>query len=214
MTENLMDIAQLAEYLQMNKMTVYKLARAGKIPAFKVASEWRFRKDLIDAWLMSQIKGKPEFEGLNLEQKAEIDKTILVVDDEEVIRDYFAKTLTNYKVIKAASGEEALQIIKKDKPDLVLLDIRMPGIDGIETLKRIKQIGRDIAVIMLSAYGTLETNLEAARLGAFSSIAKPFDLKDMRLVVNNALLSEVSRKENAPPLAKPKKTKPKTKKKK
>lgn len=190
MSENLMDIIQVAEYLQMNKMTIYKLARSGKIPAFKVASEWRFRKDLIDAWLMSQLKGKPELEEINLGQKPAIDKTVLIVDDEEAIRDYFERTLKAYRVIKASGGEEAIEIIKKDKPDLVLLDIRMPGIDGIETLRRIKEMDRSIPVIMLSAYGTLETNLEAARLGAFSSIAKPFDLKDMKVVINNSLLSK------------------------
>lgn len=190
MAENLMDIKQTAEYLQMNKMTVYKLARQGKIPAFKVASEWRFRKDLIDRWLMSQLKGKPEVEKFEIERKLETGKTVLIVDDEEVVRDFFARTLTEYRVLTAAGGEEALETVKKDKPDLVLLDIKMPGIDGIETLRQIKQIDESIAVIMLSAHGTLETNLEAARLGAYSSIAKPFDLNDMKSVIKSALVKK------------------------
>ncbi len=198
MRENLMDIKQTAEYLQMNKMTIYKLARQGKIPAFKVASEWRFRRDLIDAWLMSQIKGKPELEEINLEQKAKIDKTVLVVDDEEVIRDYFTRTLMEYKVLTAASGEEALDIVKKDRPNLVLLDIRMPGIDGIETLRRIKEIDREIVVIMLSAHGTLKTNLEAAHLGAYNSMSKPFDLKEMKSVIESALVGKAETKESPP----------------
>ncbi|MDP3731893.1 MAG: response regulator [Candidatus Omnitrophota bacterium] len=190
MPENLMDIQQLAEYLQMNKMTVYKLARQGKIPAFKVASEWRFRRDLIDVWVMRQIKDKTDITGLESKVKSLSRKTVLVVDDEEIIRDFFTRTLSEYRVLAATNGKEALEMIKKEKPDLVLLDIKMPGIDGIETLRRIKEIDRSIAVIMLSAFGTLETSLEAARLGAYTSIAKPFDLNEMRIVLNNALLGE------------------------
>jgi len=184
MSEPLLDIAQVAKYLQMNKMTVYKLARQGKIPAFKVASEWRFRKDLIDAWLMSQIKEHPELKKIQAKQK--VAKTVLIVDDDEMIQNYFERALQEYTVIKTSSGEEALKIVEKDKPDLVLLDIRMPGIDGVETLKRIKQIDSRIPVIMLSAHGTLQTNLEAARLGAYTSLAKPFDANEMKSIISGA----------------------------
>lgn len=207
--ENLMDIQQLAEYLQMNKMTVYKLARQGKIPAFKVASEWRFKKDLIDQWLMNQLKGKPEMEKLSAEMKSGDGKTVLVVDDEEVIRDFFSRTLKGYKVLTASSGEEALNIIKKDKPDLVLLDIKMPGIDGIETLRKIKEIDSNIVVIMLSAFATLENNIAAARLGAYTSIAKPFDLEEMQSIIKVAMVSKAETKETNPPLNTPKKTRKK-----
>lgn len=202
-----MDIKQVAEFLQMNKMTIYKLAREGRIPAFKVASEWRFRKDLIDRWLMGQLQGKPGIEGLALEMKPEAGKTVLIVDDEEIIRDFFARTFKDYRVITASGGEEALGIIRKDRPDLVLLDIKMPGIDGLETLKRIKQIDESIVVVMLSAYGTLETNLEAARSGAYTSIAKPFDSSYMDSVIKDAISSGAGFGEAAPPVRKPRKRK-------
>ena len=204
--ENLMDILQVAEYLQMNKMTVYKLARQGKIPAFKVASEWRFKKELIEQWLMNQLKGNPEMEGLGAEMKSILGKTVLVVDDEDVIRDFFSRALTGYKVLVASSGEEALSIIKKDRPDLVLLDIKMPGIDGIETLRKIKEFDSNIVVIMLSAFSTLETNITAARLGAYTSIAKPFDLEEMKSIIKVAMVSEAETKETNPPLHTAKKT--------
>jgi len=203
--ENLMDIKQVAEYLQMNKMTVYKLAQQGTIPAFKVASEWRFKKELIEQWLMNQLKGKPGMEKLGAGMKLGHDKTVLVVDDEDVIRDFFSRALTGYKVLTASSGEEALNIIKKDKPDLVLLDIKMPGIDGIETLRKIKEIDSRIVVIMLSAFSTLETNITAARLGAYTSIAKPFDLEEMQAVIKVAMASEAGTKETNPHLNIPKK---------
>ncbi len=209
METKLMDIKEVAEYLKMNKMTVYKLARQGKIPAFKVASEWRFRKDLIDKSLMGQLKGKDEVEGFETEPKLETGATILVVDDDEVIRDFFARILKGYRVLTAIDGNEALNTIKKDRPDLVLLDIKMPGMDGIETLKQIKQIDKNIAVIMLSAYGTLETNLEAARIGAHTSIAKPFDLRDIKSAIKNALLNEDRSEEKVPPFKKYRKRKKK-----
>lgn len=192
MNGNLMDIKQIAEYLQMNKMTVYKLARERKIPAFKVASEWRFRKDLIDAWLMSQLKDMPEFNQINQAQMPKTGRTILVVDDDETIQDYFERTLRDNKIEKASSGEEALEYIKNKRPDLVLLDIKMPGIDGIETLRRIKEIDQNIPVIMLSAYGTLQTNLEAVRMGAFTSMAKPFDLGEMKAIITDAFSNSTS----------------------
>lgn len=207
MTENLMDIKETAEYLRMNKMTVYKLARRGSLPAFKVASEWRFKKELIDAWLMGQLKGKEGFEKLKIPIKLESGRAVLIVDDEEIIRDFFKRTLTEYRVLTAASGEEAIYIVKKERPDLVLLDIRMPGIDGIETLRQIKNIDKSIVVIMLSAHGTLKTNIEAARLGAYDSIAKPFDLGEMKLVIEGALINKAPEKDTRSTPARNKKRK-------
>jgi excisionase family DNA binding protein len=204
-----MDIMQVAEYLQMNKMTVYKLARGGKIPAFKVASEWRFKKELIEQWLMNQLKGNPEMEGLGAEMKLSHGRTVLVVDDEDGIRDFFSRALTDYNVLVASSGEEALGIIKKDRPDLVLLDIKMQGMDGIETLRKIKEFDSSIVVIMLSAFSTLETNITAARLGAYTFIAKPFDLEEMKSIIKVAMVSEAKTKETNSPLHTAKKTRKK-----
>ncbi len=197
MPESLMDIKQIAAYLQMNKMTIYKLARTGRIPAFKVASEWRFKKELIDEWLTSQLKGYPKMKTTQAEPNSVAGKTVLVVDDEKVIRDFFKRTLVDYRILTAASGEEALEIVKNDNPDLVLLDIKMPGIDGIRTLQEIKKINKDIAVIMLSAYATLKTNLEAAKLGAYDSIAKPFDLSEMKTIISEAFIDKSKPKETA-----------------
>lgn len=187
MKDNLMDIKQVAEYLKMNKMTIYKLAREGKLPAFRITSEWRFKKELLDAWLLSQVKEKEGMSFKDIGTMLSAGKTVLVVDDEEVIRDFFARVLKEYSVRLASSGEEALKMIHEKKPDLVLLDIKMPGIDGIETLRCIKELDKNIAVIMLSAHATLQINMEAARLGAFTSIAKPFDLAEIKALIQNAI---------------------------
>ena len=189
MTEKLMDIKDAADYLQMNKMTVYKLAREGRMPAFRVASEWRFRKDLIDRWLMGQLKGKPVEADLGMEEP-EVPETILIVDDEDVIRDFFSNTLTEYRLLTAGSGEEALEIIKRDRPDLVLLDLKMPGIGGMETLRRIKKMDKTIAVIIMTGYGTPAIKKQALSLGAHSLMAKPFEPPEIKSVIQNAFESK------------------------
>ncbi len=82
-------------------------------------------------------------------------RTILVVDDEESIRFLYREELEDegYRVITASDGEEALRKVRKDRPDLITLDIRMPGMDGIEVLQRIREMDKDIPVIMSTAYG-------------------------------------------------------------
>ncbi len=186
MSDNMMDIKETATYLKMNKMTIYKLAREGKMPAFRVASEWRFRRDLIDRWLMSQLKGKPVEEEISLEELGG-PKSILIVDDEEVIRNFFSETLSEYRILTAQSGEEALEIIKTDRPELVLLDLKMPGIDGIETLRRIRKMDKGLAVVMLTAYGTPEIKSQAMRLGARGLMAKPFELPQIKTLIKESL---------------------------
>ena len=186
MADNLMDIKETAEYLKMNKMTIYKLARAGRIPAFRVASEWRFRKDLIDKWLMNQLKGKPVEKEIDIDEFAG-PKSVLIVDDEEVIRNFFSEMLSEYRIVTAQGGEEALEIIKTDRPDLVLLDLKMPGIDGMETLKRIRKIDKGLAVVILTAYGTPEVKSQAMRLGARGLMAKPFELTQIKTLIKESL---------------------------
>lgn len=112
-------------------------------------------------------------------------KKILVVDDEQGILDFFNKALNKegYEVVTALNGLEAIKLVKEGKPDLVILDIKMPGIDGIETLKRIRWLNKKTIVIMLTAYGTLDSAKEALRLGAHDYITKPFKLDYIKEVI-------------------------------
>jgi DNA-binding NtrC family response regulator len=116
-------------------------------------------------------------------------KTILVVDDEKEICTVLSDNLSQegYRVFTANSGKTALELVKKEKPDLVLLDIRMPEMDGIEVLRRIKKMKKEIVVIMLTAYGTLETARKAMKLGAYDYITKPFDLFSLKSIVKEGL---------------------------
>ena len=117
-----------------------------------------------------------------------MNKTILIVDDEENLCALFSDSLTQgYRVITASNGQKALQLAREENPDLILLDIKMPGMDGIEVLKKIKKLREEIVVIMLTGYGTLETAREAMKLGAYDYVTKPVDLFLLRSLVNEAL---------------------------
>jgi len=102
---------------------------------------------------------------------------ILIVDDEhsvrEVLSEYFSEQ--GYSVATAGDGEEALALVRQDTPDLVLLDVRMPGIDGVETLRRMRGIAPDVSVIMVTANEDVGLARETLKLGALDYVAKPFD---------------------------------------
>ena len=115
--------------------------------------------------------------------------TILVVDDEESICQSLKAILSDegYQVLVAGSGEEAVKIVEEEMPQLVLLDIWLPGMDGLETLKAIKKINPEVLVIIMSGHGTIETAVRATKLGAFDFIEKPLSLDKIIILVNNAI---------------------------
>jgi len=115
-------------------------------------------------------------------------RTILVVDDDEGMRDTLAAILKgNYRILTAASGEQALEQFKHEDIDLVLLDVRLPGIDGLEVLKIIKETQSLVEFIMISAITEVETAVQAMKLGAFHYITKDFEYDALRSLVRNAL---------------------------
>jgi len=115
--------------------------------------------------------------------------TIMIVDDEPSILKSLGGLLSDedFEVITASNGYEALKIIDVESPDLVLLDIWMPGIDGIETLKEIKKNNPHIQVIMITGHGTIETAVRATKFGAFDFIEKPLSIDKVIVAINNAL---------------------------
>lgn len=115
--------------------------------------------------------------------------SILIIDDDDQIRTSFQKLLgeEGYDVDGAASGEAGLTRIVKQAPDVVILDIRLPGMSGLETLREIHQIEPRLPVIIMTAYGTTETAIEAIKIGAFDYILKPFDIPEMLAVIRKAL---------------------------
>jgi two-component system nitrogen regulation response regulator NtrX len=124
---------------------------------------------------------------------------ILVVDDERDIREALRGVLEDegYKVLLAESGEACLEMLKKSTCETVLLDIWLPGIDGLETLERIKQMEDAPEVIMISGHGTIETAVRATKLGAFDFLEKPLSLEKTLILLKNALNAHRLRRENA-----------------
>jgi len=116
-------------------------------------------------------------------------ETILVIDDEESICQSLKAILSDegYQVLVAGSGEEAVKIVEEEMPQLVLLDVWLPGMDGLDTLKAIKKINPQILVIVMSGHGTIETAVKATKFGAFDFIEKPLSLDKIIILVNNAL---------------------------
>jgi len=115
--------------------------------------------------------------------------TILIIDDDDPLRRSFHKLLTEegYQVKSAAAGEAGLDMIQKEIPDLVVLDMRLPGMNGLETFQAIQEIEPRLPVIIMTAYGTTEIAIEATRMGAFDYILKPFDIPDMLTVIQQAI---------------------------
>ena len=123
------------------------------------------------------------------------DKKVLIVDDQNGIRVLLMEVFSSegYQTFQASNGKMALEIVKNESPDLVLLDMKIPGMDGLEILKRVKEINRDIKVIMMTAYGELDMIKEATELGALMHFTKPFDIDEMRMVVNMQLRGSETR---------------------
>src|ERR1700679_1213811 len=114
---------------------------------------------------------------------------LLLIDDEEDVRYSLERTLAadGIELATAASGEEGLKLIPKFKPDLVLMDVRMGGMNGLETLRKIRVNKPNLPVLLMTAYGTTQTAIEAMKLGAYDYLLKPFDIPKLKEIVANAL---------------------------
>ncbi len=124
--------------------------------------------------------------------------TVLVVDDDKNICKMIEIQLRKekiYTIETASNGEACLKSIRESVPDLILMDIQMPGIDGIETLKRIRDIEPLIPVVMMSAHGTIEKAVESMKLGAYDFITKPFASDRLSITVNNAMINSSLKRE-------------------
>jgi len=114
---------------------------------------------------------------------------ILIVDDDAQLRLSFEKILTveGHKVQMSATGEGGLEIVGTDPPDVVVMDVRLPGMDGLETFRAMHEMDSKLPVIIMTAYGTTDTAIEATKLGAFDYLLKPFDIPEMLMNIDKAL---------------------------
>ncbi|MEK6580249.1 MAG: response regulator, partial [Bdellovibrionota bacterium] len=114
-------------------------------------------------------------------------RLVLIIDDESSIRQALSGALKDegYRVATASSGKEGLDLIRAERPDVILLDIWMPEMDGLETIRQIKTEWPDQSVIMMSGHGNIETAVKATKLGAFDFVEKPLSLERILVLLQN-----------------------------
>jgi excisionase family DNA binding protein len=199
--ETYLTTEEVLEYLQVNLRTVYRLIKAGKIPAVRVGRQWRFRKRDIDAWLDTQRpRGGPRPAAPTPSPAppqapaarpaaAPTRPRVLVVDDEASIRDLLAKTLgqAEYDVDVAPDGQSAIERMRMNPYDLLIADLKMPGMDGLAVIREAKRYKADLPVIVITGYSTESSAIDALNLGVSGYLTKPFRVRHVLAAAAKAL---------------------------
>ena len=179
---------EVLEYLQVNLRTVYRLIKAGKIPAVRVGRQWRFRKRDIDAWLDSQ-RPRGDRPAASAAPARNTRQRVLVVDDEASIRDLLSKTLAlaEYDVDTAPDGTTALDRMRAFSYDLLIADLKMPGMDGLTLIRQAKRIKSDLPIIIITGFSTESSAIDAVNLGVAGYLTKPFRVPQVLAAASKAL---------------------------
>ena len=167
---------EAADLLGAHVETIRRLARRGEIPAYKIGKDWRFRREALLRWAESQHSRRRE-------------PHVLVVDDELVVRDVVRKLLEpkGYRVTTASDGKEGLDRVSDGAPDLVLLDLKMSGMDGVEFLRRFREKHADVPVMVVTGYPDSDLMVQAMRFGPVMLLAKPVENEQLLRAVGVAL---------------------------
>jgi excisionase family DNA binding protein len=185
---------EVLEYLQVNLRTVYRLIKAGKIPAVRVGRQWRFRKRDIDAWLDAQRpRGERAASTATAASERPATRTgrprVLVVDDEASIRELLSKTLAlaEYEVDTAPDGRSAIERLRLGNYDLLIADLKMPGLDGLSLIREAKRLKSELPVIIITGFSTESSAIEAVNLGVAGYLTKPFRVPQVLAAAARAL---------------------------
>ena len=167
MADELMTAPEVAKYLKVELRTVYRYLRDAQLPAIRMGGRWRFRRDDINGWLQKYAP---------LQADKGQQPRILVVDDDATFREMVSEFLQTrgYAVRGIGDGEAALALLREMAFDLLLVDLRMPRMDGIELIRRVKRLYPDVRFMVLTAHSGKESAIEALRLGVTDYLEKPF----------------------------------------
>lgn len=165
-------VTEVANYLKLPVSTVYRLAERRQIPGHKVGRQWRFPRAVIDEWLRRRSEAGTV--------------TLLVVDDERHVRAMLAEALAGdgRRVFQAENGQEAVRLATSTRVDLVVLDLLMPGMDGVETFRQIHAARPDLPVVVVTGYPESDLMLKVLEIGPFTVLQKPLDLLKLRRIVD------------------------------
>jgi excisionase family DNA binding protein len=176
---------EVLEYLNVNLRTVYRLIKAGSIPAIRVGRQWRFRKRDLDKWLDSQRIGDTKAAGTTPGRAR-----VLLVDDEESIRKLLSRMLESaYDVEVAPDGETAMRLLREPDAhyDLLISDLNMPGIDGLMLIREAQRINPALAAIVITGYSSESSAIAALNLGVAGYLTKPFGTSQVLAAAAKAL---------------------------
>ncbi len=197
MEDKFFSITEVTKFFKIPKSTIYKLSQAGKIPCTKIGKQLRFRKSSLEKWLNESENKSIKDElisGRNFTSKKSHAKSVLLIDDDKIVLRSLARFLEHhgYSLQVAESGEEALENIKKTSFGLIITDIRMPGLNGIETIKRIREFNRVNkrpvpGEVIITGYADPEIERQAEKLGITDFIYKPFATKQFLETIESKL---------------------------
>ncbi len=141
---------------------------------------------------MRHLPGKGRYQKRPIDRNRTVEANILVIEDERLLSNSLKKALTKagYSVLTAETGKEGLELLAETSPDLVLLDVRLPDIDGMEVLRIINRMDAHPPVIIMTAFSGIKGAVESIKLGAYDYIAKPFDVEEMKFIIRRCLESQ------------------------
>ena len=194
---------EVIEYLQVNLRTLYRLLKAGRLPAVRVGRQWRFRKADVDAWLERQHPaGRPASSPVLADDRRGSPKQtpavpratprVLVADDEESIREMLARTLAlaDYEVHTVGNGQAAVDRLRAEAFDLLITDLSMPRLDGLAVVREVRRLYPTMPVVIITGYSSEASAIEAINLRVSGYLTKPFRISKVLTVAARALGEE------------------------
>jgi len=174
---DIIDVGRAAQLLGVHEDTLRRLAREDKVPAFKIGGGWRFSRSALMRWAESQ---RPQ---------RRTRRTVLVIDDEAFIRDVIGQAVeeAGYRVVTTSDGGEALEFMRQDLPDVVLLDLALPGMDGPTTLREIRKAHGAIPVVIITGFPDSDLMTRALEFSPVTLLAKPLELPTLVRTVHAVL---------------------------